>query len=56
MIESVDLHVEVRDQDIVVTVPGTLILRRRTQTDDHELLAQTWEAANDKARELGWIA
>jgi hypothetical protein len=32
-----------------------LILRRRTQTDDHELLAQAWEAANDKARELGWI-
>ena len=32
-----------------------LILRRRTQTDDHELLAQAWQAANDKARELGWI-
>ena len=33
-----------------------LVLRRRTQTDDHELLARAWEAANEKARELGWIA
>ena len=32
-----------------------LIVRRRTDTDDHELLAQAWQAANDKARELGWI-
>jgi hypothetical protein len=32
-----------------------LILRRRTETDDHALLAQAWQAANDKARELGWI-
>jgi hypothetical protein len=32
-----------------------LVLRRRTQTDDHELLAQAWQAANAKARELGWI-
>jgi hypothetical protein len=32
-----------------------LILRRRTPTDDHELLARAWQAANKKARELGWI-
>jgi hypothetical protein len=32
-----------------------LVIRHRTQTDDHELLAQAWRAANDKARELGWI-
>ncbi len=32
-----------------------LILGRRTETDDHELLARAWQAANDKARELGWI-
>lgn len=32
-----------------------LILRRRTETDNHELLARVWEAANAKARELGWI-
>jgi hypothetical protein len=29
-----------------------LILRRRTPTNDHALLAT---AANEKARELGWI-
>jgi hypothetical protein len=33
-----------------------LVLRRSTQTDDQELLARAWEAANEKARELGWIA
>jgi predicted nuclease of predicted toxin-antitoxin system len=32
-----------------------LIIRRRTDTDDNEVLAQAWQAANDKARELGWI-
>jgi len=32
-----------------------LVLRRRSDTDDYELLAQAWKAANDKARELGWI-
>jgi hypothetical protein len=32
-----------------------LIVRRRTDTDDHALLAQAWHAANEKARELGWI-
>ena len=30
-----------------------LKVRRRTDTDDHELLAQAWQAANAKARELG---
>ena len=33
-----------------------LILKRRTDTDDHVLLAQAWQAANTKARELGWTA
>jgi len=32
-----------------------LIMRQRTRTDDQELLAKAWKAANDKARELGWI-
>jgi hypothetical protein len=32
-----------------------LILRRRTITDDHALLAVAWQAANEKARELGGI-
>lgn len=32
-----------------------LILRIRSQTDDHELLAMAWQAAFEKARDLGWI-
>ena len=59
--------VVVQDGDIVVSVAGfcavyykpsnqpQLILRRRTDTDDHELIARAWQAANEKARELGWI-
>lgn len=57
----------VQDGDIIVSVsyfcavyykPANqpqLTLRRRSETDDHELLARAWQAANDKARELGWI-
>ena len=59
--------VVVQDDDIIVSVADfyavyfkptnqpQLILRRRTDTDDHELMARAWQAANDKARELGWI-
>jgi hypothetical protein len=36
-----------------ITARPRLILRRRSDTDDYELLAQAWQAANDKARELG---
>jgi hypothetical protein len=32
-----------------------LLLRRRTETEDHALLMQAWQAANEKARKLGWI-
>jgi hypothetical protein len=32
-----------------------LILKRRTETDDYHLLTRAWQAANAKARELGWI-
>jgi hypothetical protein len=32
-----------------------LIPTLRTKTDDYELLAKVWHAANNKARELGWI-
>ena len=65
--QSDHVTVVVRDGDIVVSVAGfcavyykpnhqpQLILRRRSETDDHTLLAQAWRAANDKARELGWI-
>jgi hypothetical protein len=61
------LIVVARDGEIVVSVAGfkavyykptnqpELILRRRTETADYELLAQVWQAANDEARELGWI-
>ena len=62
-----DLHVEILGDEIVVRTLGfyaaytkssdapQLILRRRTETNDHELLDQAWQAANDKAREFGWI-
>jgi hypothetical protein len=64
-----DLAVEVQGDDLTVTLPGSgfravyykpagqqqLILRQRTEIDDHELLLPAWEAANDKACELGWI-
>jgi len=32
-----------------------LIVRRLTDTDDHEVIAQAWQTAKAKARELGWI-
>jgi hypothetical protein len=32
-----------------------LILRQRKKTDDYEARAEAWNAANDKARELGLI-
>ena len=66
-----DTGIEIEDRGdlIIVTQPSSrfvavytkptnksqLILKRRTDTDDHLLLAQAWQAANDKARELGWI-
>jgi hypothetical protein len=64
------LDIEVQDRDLVVSVPSArfravyykaagepqLILRQRSKCDDYELLAEVWQAANTKARELGWIA
>ena len=70
-----DLHVEVHDGDIIVTLPGTnfmvtyfkpagtshLIARPNWTNDPDasielgEFLEQALTAANDKARELGWI-
>ena len=32
-----------------------LVLKRRSETNDYQLLACAWQAANTKARELGWI-
>ena len=61
------LSVELRGTEIIVrkadfyavyykpTNQPQLILRRRSDTNDHQLLAQAWQAANDKARERGWI-
>jgi hypothetical protein len=33
-----------------------LKVRRCTETENHELLAKAWQAANAKPREFGWIA
>jgi hypothetical protein len=33
-----------------------LKVRRCTDTENQELLAKAWQAANAKARELGWIS
>ena len=66
--DGLSFQVDEREGDLIVTSGDfcaiyfkpsdqpQLILRRRTQTDDHEVLALAWQAANDKARELGWIA
>jgi hypothetical protein len=60
--------VEERDGEIVVRSTGfravyfkssnrqQLILKRRSETDDYQLLTRAWQAANAKARELGWFA
>ncbi len=62
-----DLKVEIRDREIIVTRGAfcavyykaagqpQLILKHRTRTEDHALLAKAWKAATDKAREFGWI-
>ena len=64
-----EFRVEEQDGEIIVTdgvftavyfkpdkLDPQLKLKRRTQTDDHALLARSWIAAVSKARELGWIA
>jgi hypothetical protein len=71
-----ELSVEVRDGDIIVTMPGTslrVVYRKPNQGSQlvarldyfqnqqkgpitrAEFLARALKAANDKARELGWI-
>jgi hypothetical protein len=64
-----DVSCVVREGELIVSLPSDdfcavyhrpttqpqLILKRRTQTDDYVVLARAWQAANDKARELGWI-
>jgi hypothetical protein len=68
MIASSEIQVEVQGPNLIVTAAGfcavyykpknqpQLILRLRSRSDDYELLARVWMAANNKARELGWIA
>jgi len=67
---KLEFQAEVRGDLIIVTEPASmfyaiyikpkghpqLLLQRRTETDDHEILAGAWHAANTKAREMGWIA
>jgi hypothetical protein len=68
-VTSYEFQVEVKDGEIIVALPSSgfmavyfkrsgspfLTLRQRTKTDDHELLAQVFRTAVNKARELGWI-
>jgi hypothetical protein len=61
------LSVEVRGNEIIVITAdfravyckakdrAQLVMHGPTATEDYELLARVWQAANDKARELGWI-
>jgi hypothetical protein len=67
--KSTHFVIEVREGDLVVSLPNGrfkatyhkppgrphLILRERTKTDDQELIADAFQAAVAKARELGWI-
>ena len=62
-----EFQIEVQGPNLIVSANGfcavyykstdqpQLILRLRTKTEDYELLAQAWQAASDRARELGWI-
>ena len=66
---SRELHVHVQNGEIVVTQPEhnfcaiytkparspELVLKHRAQTKDTDLMVRAWEAANERARELGWI-
>ena len=68
-IANTGIQTEVRGDLIIVTHPATqffavyakssnrseLMLQRRSDTGDNVLLVQVWRAANDKAREIGWI-
>jgi hypothetical protein len=71
-----DIHVEARDRDSIVTMPGTsfrvvyrkpdrglqLVARldyfqneQKGPITRAQTLPRAWKAANDKARELGWV-
>ena len=62
-----EFQIEVLGGNLIVTTAGfcavyykpmdqpQLILRLRRKSDDYELLAKAWHAANRKAQGLGWI-
>jgi hypothetical protein len=66
------LHVEVRDDEIIVTQLGSKfrvvyrsvyhkleqqpqLMVKGTPRGNYDFLDRAWQAANEKARELGWI-
>jgi hypothetical protein len=62
------LHTEVRGDEIIVTQRGSnfravyyklpnepQLIAKGTPSGNYKFLARAWQAANDKARELGWI-
>ena len=62
------LRIEVRDDEIIVTQPGSnfsavyykprderQLIAKGTPSGNYRFLARAWKVANDKARELGWI-
>ena len=71
MAANVSLSVEVQGDDMVVSLPGTsyapafprqLLTKSHSGREDQgapmtqaEFHTRAWKAANDKARELGWI-
>ena len=62
------LRVEVSGEEIIVTQRGSKfrvvyrkshdqpqLIVKGTPSGNYKFLARAWQAANDKARELGWI-
>ena len=62
------LRVEVVDDEIIVTQAGSnfsavyykpqdepQLIAKGTPSGSYKFLARAWQAANDKARELGWM-
>jgi hypothetical protein len=63
------LHTEVRGDEIIITQRGSnfravyyklpnepQLIAKGTPSGNYKFLTRAWQAANDKARELGWIA